>query len=95
MRRFGFHIHVWRKFDSFFRLILARRNPNMIVLTIFWALGRPDIGLLLITAWHVVTLAVHIVQSIQAEIGHARKIMIVSWLEQKPQMETTREHATA
>lgn len=87
MRRFGFHIHVWRKFDSFFRLILARRNPNMIILTLFWALGRPDIGLLLITAWHVVTLAVHIVQSIQAEIDLARKIKIVSWLEQKPQAE--------
>src|SRR5512144_3174092 len=33
MRRFGgMHIHVWQKIDSQFRLITARRNPNMIIL---------------------------------------------------------------
>ena len=36
MRLFGFHVHSWRPFDSFFRLITARRNPNMIVLTLAW-----------------------------------------------------------
>ncbi len=33
MRRFGgMHIHVWRPIDSQFRLITARRNPNMVIL---------------------------------------------------------------
>ena len=33
MRRFGgMHIHVWRQIDSRFRLITARRNPNMVIL---------------------------------------------------------------
>ena len=32
MRRYGMHIHVWRRFDSRFRLITARRNPNMVIL---------------------------------------------------------------
>ena len=33
MRRFGgMHIHVWRPIDSRFRLITARRNPNMVIL---------------------------------------------------------------
>lgn len=81
MRRFGFHIHVWRRFDSFFRLILARRNPNMIVLTLFWLLQRPDIGLFLITLWHIITFAVHIVQSVQAEIRHAQSKDVKSWLD--------------
>lgn len=81
MRRFGFHIHVWRRFDSFFRLILARRNPNMIILTISWLLMRPDIGLFLITLWHIVTFAVHIVQSVQAEIRHAQSRDVISWLD--------------
>src|SRR3546814_5905684 len=26
---YGMHIHVWEKLDSDFRLITARRNPNM------------------------------------------------------------------
>ena len=32
MRRYGMHIHVWRPVDSQFRLITARRNPNMVIL---------------------------------------------------------------
>ncbi len=35
MRRFGkMHIHVWRPIDSKFRLITARRNPNMVILVL-------------------------------------------------------------
>src|SRR5205814_4321962 len=33
IKRFGgMHIHVWRPIDSQFRLITARRNPNMVIL---------------------------------------------------------------
>ena len=33
IKRFdGMHIHVWRPVDSRFRLITARRNPNMVIL---------------------------------------------------------------
>ena len=39
MRRYGMHIHVWRPIDSKFRLITARRNPNMVIL--FAALAVP------------------------------------------------------
>lgn len=80
--RFKMHIHVWRRFDSFFRLILARRNPNMIMLTLFWIIGRPDIGLLVIVAWHVLTFIVHCVQSLQAELYIRKSQPIQSWLEQ-------------
>ena len=46
MRRFGgMHIHVWRPIDSQFRLITARRNPNMVILVAALLFGRPDIGL--------------------------------------------------
>src|SRR3546814_13865900 len=27
---YGMHIHVWEKLDSDFRLITARRNPNLV-----------------------------------------------------------------
>ena len=29
----GMHIHVWRPFDSAFRQVIARRNPNLVLLT--------------------------------------------------------------
>ena len=58
--RFGMHIHVWERFDSWFRLITARRNPNMVILFFATLVGRPDTGLVLMgfsqgamTALHV------------------------------------------
>ena len=48
-----FSIFTWRPFDSWFRLIAARRNPNMIMLTASLALGRPDLGLLAVAVWTV------------------------------------------
>ena len=80
MRRFGFHIHVWRKFDSFFRLIVARRNPNMIFLTLSLIMGRPDLGFLAVALWTFISVPVHIVQSVQAEMTKARGGAVKSWL---------------
>ena len=49
MRRFGrMHIHVWRPIDSRFRLITARRNPNMVLLVGALLFGRPDVGIELV-----------------------------------------------
>jgi phosphatidylglycerophosphate synthase len=51
--RFG--IFCWRPMDSYFRLITARRNPNMILLTGCFFVGRPDFGLLAVAFWTVWT----------------------------------------
>lgn len=80
MRRFGMHLHVWRRFDSNFRLILARRNPNLIVLSLSWIAERPDVGLLIVVAWHAVTFFVHVVQLAQAESIRRRGKVVHSWL---------------
>ena len=45
------HIHVWRPIDSQFRLITARRNPNMVILVAALLFGRPDVGLELVAWW--------------------------------------------
>ena len=58
-------IHVWRPFDSFFRLITARRNPNLVILTPAALLGRPDVGILLVALWTALSLVVHAVQIVQ------------------------------
>ena len=52
-----FSIFTWRPFDSWFRLIAARRNPNMIALTVSLALGRPDLGLLAVAVWTALSTA--------------------------------------
>jgi phosphatidylglycerophosphate synthase len=50
-----FGIFCWRPLDSYFRLITARRNPNMILLTGFLIIGRPDLGLAAVVFWTVLT----------------------------------------
>ena len=82
MRRFGgMHIHVWNKIDSQFRLITARRNPNMVILVIALLFGRPDVGLELVAWWTIASLIFHAVRLAQASEQAARGGKIVSWLE--------------
>ncbi len=76
----GLHIHVWRKFDSQFRLITARRNPNMVILFVSMLFSRPDLGIIAVAWWTVLSCAVHLVQLIQARIIVARGGAITSWL---------------
>jgi len=77
---FSIHIHVWRRFDSWFRLITARRNPNMPILAAFLLVGRPDWGLVAVAIWTVASLAVHTVQLVEALVARARGRPVVSWL---------------
>jgi phosphatidylglycerophosphate synthase len=51
--RFG--IFCWQPLDAYFRLITARRNPNMLFLTLSYLIGRPDLGLLAVVFWTVTT----------------------------------------
>ena len=46
-----FGMFCWRPLDSFNRLITARRNPNLILLTASLCIGQPDWGLLAVTGW--------------------------------------------
>jgi len=50
-----FSIFTWRPVDSYFRLIMARRNPNLIFLTLSVVAGRPDLGLVMVTVWTVLS----------------------------------------
>lgn len=51
-------IFSWRPFDAYFRLVTARRNPCMILLTASVLAGRPDWGLLAVALWTAATSAV-------------------------------------
>lgn len=76
---FGMQVHVWRRFDSRFRLWTARRNPNLLILTPALLVGRPDLGIELVTAWTTASLAVHAVQLLQAALAR-RRGPLHSWL---------------
>jgi phosphatidylglycerophosphate synthase len=81
MRRHGgMHIHVWRPIDSRFRLITARRNPNMAILVVALLLRRPDVGLELIALWTIVSLIFHLARLAQATALVDRGRPVVSWL---------------
>ena len=83
--RFGMHIHVWRPFDTRFRLIVSRRNPNLILLTAATLLGRPDLGLLAVAVWTGVSVLVHLVQSAQAVLSVRAGQPLHSWLAEPAQ----------
>ena len=77
---FGITLHVWRPFDSRFRLINARRNPNLIILMIGALLGRPDIGMVVVAIWTLACIGVHFTQIGQAIGYKLRREPIRSWL---------------
>ena len=82
LKDFKMDIHVWRRFDSQFRLITARRNPNMVILFVALLFGRPDIGLVALAWWTIISLIVHAVRLAQA-YGQARSGRpIVSWMDE-------------
>ena len=81
MRRFGMHIHVWQQADSRFRLITARRNPNMVILVLCLALGLPDLGIELVALWTILSLIFHAVRLAQANGRAFRGQPVTSWLE--------------
>ena len=77
---FKLEIHVWRRIDTYFRQITARRNPNMLLLTFFTIIGRPDWGLLAVAAWTGICFVLHILQFAQAWAVKSRSGELSSWL---------------
>lgn len=75
---FKVEMHAWRPFDSFFRLITARRNPNLILLTLASLVGRPDLGLLAVAVWTVICFVVHLAQIVQGLM--TPRGQVTSWL---------------
>lgn len=75
-----FSIFTWRPFDSWFRLIAARRNPNMIMLTVSLVVGRPDLGLLAVAVWTVASTLLLLARLLYAAVAKLSGKTIRSWL---------------
>jgi len=63
---FGQEMFIWRPFDIGFRLVIARRNPNLVLLTIATLLGRPDLGLVALGIWTLCCILIQCVRIAQA-----------------------------
>jgi phosphatidylglycerophosphate synthase len=82
IKRFaGVEIHVWRPLDSKFRLITARRNPNMVILVLALLFRRPDIGLEAVAWWTLISCIFHAIRLAQMTELKARGKQVISWLE--------------
>lgn len=63
---FGHEMFTWRPFDFGFRLVIARRNPNLVLLTLATLLGRPDLGLIALGTWTLCCIFIQCVRIAQA-----------------------------
>jgi phosphatidylglycerophosphate synthase len=77
----GLEIHIWRKLDTQFRLITARRNPNLILLTLSLLVGRPDWGIVAVALWTGICLVLHAIQLVQAfSAKRSGDGLLASWM---------------
>ncbi len=73
-------IFTWRPFDAWFRLITARRNPCLILLTASVLVGRPDWGFIAVTFWTIFTTLVLNLRLVYALVIRLRHGPLTSWL---------------
>jgi phosphatidylglycerophosphate synthase len=78
----SFDIFIWRPLDSFNRLITARRNPNLVLLTLGWLAGRPDIGLLSVVIWHLLSTGFLSVRVVMGWLSRRSRGPLHSWFEE-------------
>ena len=86
-------IFTWRPFDAYFRLVTARRNTCMILLTVAVAVGRPDWGFVSVALWTALTTAVLGLRLVHGAIVRAMHGPLRSWLSDPEQ--AAREHPRA
>ncbi|MBL8908709.1 MAG: CDP-alcohol phosphatidyltransferase family protein [Rhizobiales bacterium] len=76
----GLEIHIWRPIDTLFRQITARRNSNLVILTVSVLFGRPDLGLIAVAIWTVLCLLLHGIQLAHAFAVRRRTGRLDSWM---------------
>ena len=79
----GMEIHIWRRIDTYFREITARRNPNLVILTVSLGFGRPDLGLIAVAIWTLACLVLHALQLGQAFAAKSKSGPLTSWMSQR------------
>ena len=73
-------IFTWQPYDAWFRLVTARRNPCLLILTVSAVIGRPDWGFVAVTFWTVLTTMLMLVRLLQGLVARIRGGPLQSWL---------------
>ena len=73
-------VFTWKPFDAYFRLVTARRNPCLIILTLSAVIGRPDWGLIAVTFWTVATTLLLVIRLLQGLVTRISSGPLQSWL---------------
>jgi len=77
-----FTIYIWRPIDSYGRLVIARRNPNLIFLTAACLSGRPDVGIVVVAAWTTISTLFLTVRLAQGALYRVRVGKPRSWIDE-------------
>jgi hypothetical protein len=73
-------VFTWRPFDAWFRLVVARRNPCLIILTFGAVIGRPDWAYIGVVAWLALSTVVLFVRLLQGLLARITRGPLTSWL---------------
>ena len=84
---------AWRPFDAYHRLITARRNPCLVLLTLGVVMGQPDWGFYAVVLWSLFSSAFMMPRLLQALWHRLRVGPVQSWLADPEQ--AAREHPVA
>ena len=74
-------LFAWRPFDAYFRLITARRNPCLILLSLGMLCQRPDWGFMAVAWWTALSSAVLALRLAQGTFSRWRHGPLQSWLQ--------------
>ena len=73
-------LFAWRPFDAYFRLVTARRNPCLLILTLCLLAGTPAAGFALVALWTVLSSLVMLARLGIAAGARFRRGPLQSWL---------------
>ena len=76
----GPNVWTWKPFDAWFRLIVSRRNPCLIILTVCTLIGRPDWGFIGVVGWSVICTVILFIRLLQGIFSRITRGPITSWL---------------
>ena len=74
-------IFCWKPIDSFHRLVTARRNPCMIMLTLSLILADPELGFMWVVAWSVLSTLFLALRFLYACLVRVISGPLISWVE--------------
>lgn len=73
-------LFTWRPFDAWFRLVTARRNPCLILLSLGALAGHADWGFVAVVGWSALSTSVLLLRLLQGTVGRIRTGPLESWL---------------